>query len=316
MPSFFEKIHKLPPTWCSVLIGIALLLLQYWQGGLSENTQLFIFVFLILSTGIPHGALDHLIQKRTDEKSSKKHNFMLFLVKYIGIMLVYLSLWLMSPSLGLLLFLVISAWHFGETDVEKAPQQHLVWTATRLVYGFGILLILFLSHAQEIDPGIKRMMGNQENGMMVWSWISQNTSIVLGLIFLLFIVLFLSAQKSFFVPFDKNRILRLGLIVLLSLKLPFLVAFALYFGGWHAFCAFDNIHIYLKKGYPNLSFRFVYIQSLPFTALAVVFLGAFLYYCAHFTQHHDPYVVLFIFISIITLPHLVIANQMNHGILD
>ena len=95
--------------------------------------------------------------------------------------------------------------------------------------------------------------------------------------------------------------------------LPLLPAFALYFGGWHALCAFDNIHNYLRKDYPTLSFKLVYLKTLPFTFLAIVFLCAFLWYCNIYTQFFDPFPILFIFISLITLPHLIIAHQMNNG---
>ena len=307
----FNKIIKIP-TWITVFLGVLLLFLQYFQGSLPQNIQIIFFVSLILLTGIPHGALDHLIQEATDKKLNRVYDAKLFLLKYLLIMALYALTWYWFSGLSLMIFLIISAWHFGETDLEKAPQNALIWSFTRLIYGFYILAFILLMHLDEVRPIVDRMVGNQKSIMTFWNFITLNVKQILYLLGLSFTTIFIVAQSEFLIQFDKIRIFRLCLILLISAYLPLLPAFALYFGGWHALCAFDNIHDYLRKDHPTLSFKLIYFKTLPLTILSIIFLCTFLWYAQVYTQQFDPFSILFIFISLITLPHLIIAHQMNH----
>jgi beta-carotene 15,15'-dioxygenase len=309
-----QLIHTLlkVPTWITVFIGLVLLFWQYFQGSLPQNIQIIFFVSLILLTGIPHGALDHLIQEATDKKFNRTYDTKMFLLKYLMIMALYGLAWYCFSGLSLAVFLLISAWHFGETDLEKAPQNALIWSFTRLIYGLYILAFILLTHLNEVRPIVEKMIGNQETAMAFLNFVTSNVKQILYLLGLSFTTIFIVAQSKFLIQFDKIRILRLSIILIISAFLPLLPAFALYFGGWHALCAFDNIHDYLRKDYPTLSFKLVYFKTLPLTLLSIFFLCAFLWYCHIYTQDFDPFPILFIFISLITLPHLIIAHQMNH----
>lgn len=306
------KVFVKTPTWLTVLLGLILLIWQFFQGSLPQNIQVIFFASLILLTGIPHGALDHLIQEATDKKLNKKYYFSGFIIKYILIMALYALAWFWFSGLSLLTFLIISAWHFGETDLEKVPKNALIWSFTRLIYGFYILAFILLTHIEEVRPIVNKMVENQTNMIIFWNFVNLNVKQILYLLGLSFTTIFIVAQSEYLVKFDKIRTLRLGLILVLSAWLPLLPAFALYFGGWHALCAFDNIHDYLRKDHPDLTFKLVYLKSLPFTFVAAIFLCGFILYNNLYVHHFDPFPILFVFISLITLPHLLIAHQMNH----
>ena len=306
------KIFVKTPTWLTVLLGLILLIWQFFQGNLSQNVQVIFFVSLILLTGIPHGALDHLIQESTDKKQNKKYHFSGFIFKYMLIMALYALVWFLFSGFSLLLFLIISAWHFGETDLEKVPKNSLIWSFTRLIYGFYVLAFILLTHIDEVRPIVNKMVDNQIYMMVFWNFIKLNVNQILYLLGLSLTTIFIIAQSQYLVKFDKIRILRLSIILLLSVWLPLLPAFSLYFGGWHALCAFDNIHNYLRKDHPGLTLKLVYLKSLPFTFVAIIFLCGFVMYSNFYIHHFNPFPILFIFISLITLPHLIIAHQMNH----
>lgn len=300
------------PTWITVILGILLLLWQSYQGALSQNIQVAFFITLILSTGIPHGSLDHLIQEANDKRQNKVYSFAKFTVKYLLLMVVYGLAWYWFSGISLMIFLIISAWHFGETDLENVPLQSRIWSFTRLFYGFYILAFILLTHVEEVNPIVQQMIIGQKNALIFWKFIQVNVKQILYLFGLVFSTIFIIAQSEYLVKFDKLRILRLILIFIFTIYLPLLPAFALYFGGWHALCAFDTIHGYLKKDHPSFTFKSVYLRALPFTIIAIIFLSVFLWYCKNYTQVYNPYPILFIFISLITLPHLVVANQMNN----
>ena len=104
MKSQFLTIFIKTPTLITILLGLILLIWQYFQGVLSQNIQIFFFISLILLTGIPHGALDHLIQEATDKKLNRVYNFKIFSVKYLFIMLSYALTWYFFSGLSLLYF--------------------------------------------------------------------------------------------------------------------------------------------------------------------------------------------------------------------
>ena len=129
------------PTWISIIIGIILLLWQQITGELTYGVQLLFFIFFIVTTGIPHGAIDHLVEKETLKRENKIFGFNFFLLKYLLYILFYGLMWYFLPSMSLLFFLIISAEHFGETDIEKTPPI-LLWYLTRFSFGCFILLWL------------------------------------------------------------------------------------------------------------------------------------------------------------------------------
>lgn len=302
---------KNTPTIITIFLGIFLLTFQIFRGELPPNLQMIFFGCFILTTGIPHGALDHLIQKHAYSKLKIEFSFMKFLVKYLLIMLFYGLLWYYFSGLGFIIFIIISAWHFGETDIEGVPNGNLFWNFIRLIYGVYILAFIILIHNAEASPVVKQMLGGYPNELLVWNSVQVNAKQILYLMGLVLVTFFMVAQSYSYVSFDKFRIARLLTILVLTIWLPLIPAFVLYFAGWHALCAFDNTFDFLKKGQSSITFRFLYLNSMPFTILAIIFLSAFLWFCKNYTNHIDPIAILFIFISLITLPHLLITNQMN-----
>jgi Brp/Blh family beta-carotene 15,15'-monooxygenase len=77
----------------------------------SHWIEMSLFALILLVVGIPHGAIDHLISNPVFEIRS----FKFFLMKYISLIGLYLIVWYFFPLLALLAFLVMSAYHFGQT---------------------------------------------------------------------------------------------------------------------------------------------------------------------------------------------------------
>ena len=103
-----------------------------------------VLVVGLFVVGIPHGAMDHM----TEALSKNKRITVSFVLKYLSLMAAVYLLWLFSPSIALLSFLLYSAWHFGETDTEEwgiqSPFIGMLW-GTLLFVG------LFTSHVEELQ---------------------------------------------------------------------------------------------------------------------------------------------------------------------
>ena len=80
------------------------------------NFEPIIFcLVLILILGISHGALDNVKGKKLLRLFGYKSSFSFYLI-YIIISLLIVFLWLLFPDTILLLFLIVSAYHFGKED--------------------------------------------------------------------------------------------------------------------------------------------------------------------------------------------------------
>ncbi|MFM9074762.1 MAG: Brp/Blh family beta-carotene 15,15'-dioxygenase, partial [Bacteroidota bacterium] len=93
--------------------------------------------------GIPHGAVDNLL----DLEPESRQNIMIFLTRYVSLMVAMLLIWLVSPSNGLALFILYSGWHFGESDLRRLGGFR---SFPALISGTTLLLAMLCSHPQEI----------------------------------------------------------------------------------------------------------------------------------------------------------------------
>jgi beta-carotene 15,15'-dioxygenase len=301
------------PTLVSIAAGCLLLIWQLFVGELPPPLQMAFFAVFILFTGIPHGAIDHLVEKETAERQQKSFNLLGFLSKYLLTMGIYAGAWFVLPSLSLLFFLLISAWHFGETDIENAPPTAL-WNAARFSFGCFILSWILLFHAVEVTPILERISQNNDAVQAVWLLCVGFKEVILIAFAVATGMFSYFANKKNTLNFDKMRLIRLASIVLLTYFLPLLPAFGLYFGGWHALCSFDNIHHYLLSRNTKTSEASIlktWSKTLGFTLLAMSFLAFATWFWLRFYHTWDALPLLFIFLSLITLPHLNVMHRMS-----
>jgi beta-carotene 15,15'-dioxygenase len=301
------------PTLVSIVAGCLLLFWQQMTGELDPSVQIAFFAFFILFTGIPHGAIDHLVEKETAERQQKSFNLFAFLAKYLLTMGFYAAAWFVLPSLSLLFFLLISAWHFGETDIENAPPTPL-WNTARFSFGCFILSFILLFHAVEVTPILERISRNNDNVQAVWQFFVADKDIILIAFAAATGIFSFFANKKNAINVDKMRLARLMAIVALTYFLPLLPAFGLYFGGWHALCSFDNIHHYLmsqNSKNAEVSLLKTWSKTLGFTLLAISGLAFATWFWLRFYHTWDALPLLFIFLSLITLPHLNVMHRMS-----
>ncbi|MBC8153781.1 MAG: Brp/Blh family beta-carotene 15,15'-dioxygenase [Bacteroidetes bacterium] len=302
------------PTYLTIVAGLLLVSYQQWVGPLPILTQLAFCVGLLLIAGIPHGALDHLIEQERSIRQGKPFSLPFFILKYLLLIAAYGVGWLFFPVLSLVVFLLISAWHFGETDLEHAPGTAL-WSLARFASGSFVLAFILLTHTTETTPILARIVQNDPQSLQIWQGAaSQPAGVLVGLAALT-LVLTATAYRRQPIPVDGGRLGRLGLVLLLTWPLPLLPAFVLYFGGWHALSSFGTIRSYLRvSAFSRQSVWKLWLQSMPLTIAAFGFLGACTIVWYRYTPQFDPLPSLFILLSTITLPHIQVMNKLNNYI--
>lgn len=102
---------------------------------------------------------------------------------------------MVAPTLSLVVFLFISAWHFGETDLPNAPKT-LYWSIVRLLLGGFILAFILLTHAPDATPIILRLVRGNVVAVQVWQWLCEHAGLVLRAWFTQVLVLSMLASEQ------------------------------------------------------------------------------------------------------------------------
>ena len=243
-----------------------------------EYAELSIYALIgigLFLVGIPHGAMDH----KTGLFSDNKKINLSFIFKYLGVMSVAYLVWLISPTGALVTFILYSAWHFGETDIQE-------WKINSRFIGFiwGLLMFsaLFFSHVSELNVILKALSVQQLPLELPW----------LGLFLWSLIISFLLARLHQSLPW-----LLLTCFLALSYWMPLVMAFAIYFVFHHSWSGWKHLRTSFKVSNWSL-----FKTALPFN------LGAFVLFVVLFlnTRMGWDYNIaqIFIFISCISLPHI------------
>lgn len=269
-------------TFCLLFLTILLIALNSHPFVQSIIGYSILLVGMI-AVGLPHGAVDHLI-------SSKGLNTQItpkFVLTYLGLMTVMGVLWFIFPNATLLTFLLFSALHFGQADIKSWGLNQ----NTSILWGFCVLLFILGTHLSETNEILSSMS-------------SLSLPLSVSPIFLAPWVIYAIVKKR------KNMLLTLIWIVLTS-KLPLILAFGIYFIGQHSLISWNQLNNYLEmKG------KSVWLKSLPFQIGAWLILV--LFFLAENHSYHFPkpgilntsntWGVFFIFISCISMPHSIYMN--------
>ena len=93
----------------------ALFLIYQAFSAITLEQQLVYASFFILFFGIPHGAIDHVLFFKKKSMTQLK-----FYGLYLGLIVLFVLLWLKFPVISFIFFLILSAFHFGESQFIDA----------------------------------------------------------------------------------------------------------------------------------------------------------------------------------------------------
>ena len=285
---------------------------------LNATFQWIFFAALVFIIGVPHGALDLYVQQMSDQLSGKTSRTFIFLAKYCSLIIMYAVAWYLFPVIAFLLFLIISCIHFGETDTRYFSSSAANNKAVGFLYGAALLAVLLLPHFKEVTVVLQQLLPRLRQLPAFIMFVQKQTPLILGIsiLTLVTIVVIRLAEKNM----AGVVIAPLLLAVLLACcsVLPLLPAFALYFVGWHSIISLQQVGMYIKSGntkYNHQNFVLPLLKKgLPFSALAMsgLIIACFLF--QHFSLSVKPLPVVLIFLSLITLPHLQVMNELNKHI--
>ena len=281
---------------------------------ISEENQIIIFAFTIILTGIPHGSLDFYLAKENQIANNRRFSPTKFYINYLLNMLLFAILWYFFPYFSVLIFLLISAFHFGEIDFVNKGKAQVSWYFSS---GYGLFIILYIlgSHLENslqiLSYLIPDFSISAESILLIKSVIKWMT-----IIFFATTVAFNISKKS--ISLDSKLFIffinQTFCILLIINLLPFYLAFAFYFGVWHSLLSFEAILQSLKLESDTDGLKTLILKAIPFSVVSLIGLLIVIYF--GYNGHNIPQIVslLFVGIAVLTLPHFqVFSKALNNN---
>ena len=280
-------------------------------GANSMGWQIIVAV-LALAIGIPHGALDHLV---TLPKSSPK-KMTLFIAVYVAVAVVAVIAILKFSVIGFIVVLFMSAIHFGIGDAafinEIDRRSQTKASLNRYLYipaaGFTPVFIPLVNSAStdalaQVNPAL--IDWHQGFDMQILFGVS---------IFTTCAIVVLAFKKRL------RESLDLSLLLALSLLTPPLIAFAVYFGCWHAMRHTARLTLSLPRCIENLdqgmlrkAFMNAVIPGLPALVGTFIIAGGLALSRQDFSD--EFFWMALVVVWALTVPHMAVTAKLDRAAL-
>lgn len=293
----------------AVIVSLAAIALTFFSAeAMAMITPLLLFISVVV-LGIPHGAIDHIVAARVYGLNETLKGHLLFYTSYLFVMLLVGLLWLVFPIGGMVFFLMISIYHFGQADMVSLINPNSKFSAL-FAWSRGLLVIgiIIFGHPEVSLPIIETAIRSEPGW---FGFLYENARLFyFGVLFLYFIsfgIIFFSG--GLLVTKMRFILESMLLIALLTFTGP-LVSFAIYFALWHSAGHVHEMMEYFRGKGENITVGKFYRLATPFTAVSL--LGLLLLFFVHqaYAFGDEMISLLFILISVLTLPHMFVVDRM------
>ena len=301
-------------NFSSASVAAAIFLSVLFSGFLGKETmgwQIALAIFA-LAIGIPHGALDHLITLPKNEPKKMA----IFIAIYVAVAIIAVIGILKFNIVGFILVLLMSAVHFGigdtafinEIDKRSASRAKLLRSVYIPAAGFTPVFIPLVNSAStdalaKVNPSLI----NWHQGL------DQEILTVVTSFAVISIVVLLITRRV-------REAIDLTLLLALALITPPLIAFAVYFGCWHAMRHTARLTLSLPVTRQNLSegklkkaFLNAVIPGLPALVGTLVVAGGLALSGKDFTD--DFFWMALVVVWALTVPHMAVTAKLDKAAL-
>jgi len=303
-------------TFSSAIVAIAIaasIAFSSWLGADSLNWQVVMAV-VALAIGIPHGAVDHLV---TLPKSAP-WKMAIFVVIYVAIALAAIWSILQWNVWGFIAVVIMSATHFGIGDSAFISElNHLkgntssklpVWAYAPAAGLLPVVIPLVNSRSTEALTKVNAELINWHYGY------TSEIQIAVAAIATLSAMALITRERY-------RDLLDVALLATLASVAPPLVAFAVYFGCWHAMRHTARLTSLLprsldayERNNSRRAFVLAVIPGLPALAGTLIFV-ALLAGFSH-TNVSDTFLWLtLVTIWALTVPHMIVTAKLDRAAL-
>ena len=280
----------------SLFLGTLKYELNYWETGTSFLNILCLF--LILTIGISHGALDHLKGYKLLDKYKITNNVIFYLI-YLLIGSVFIFLWLVFPSFTLLFFLIVAIYHFGKEDLIYSDKPNFF---KFFLLGSPIILAPLSFHFEETLNIFKILYIENQNFInALYFFEEKNIFTILLILFLVFGLYFTGSENM------KQFLLEKAGIIILNFTCHPLIAFTIYFCFLHSIRHSFKLSSELNEKDFKKGFREFLNKALPLTLVtAILFIVCVIILTNYYVLNEAIYKVIFIGLASLTFPHILL----------
>ncbi len=269
----------------------------------NHKSQIFVGFLLIFTFGILHGANDLQLIDKIDVLKDKKNSTLRILIYYIMFVLLGILSFYIFPLVALILFIIVSAYHFGEQQWQKLPNDLPIFTLIlyRFLYGFVILSLLFVFHTIQVQNIISTITTFKIPVGYFWEILKAS-----GIAFI-FISCFLYWKL---LKIRKKLLLEFFHLIVFAIifKSSSLIwGFAIYFVVWHSIPSIID-QIKFLNGSVSKKHFLSYCKAAGVYWFVSILGIAFIYLVFNDEQLFNA--VFFSFLAAITFPHVLVITKM------
>lgn len=228
-------------------------------------------------------------------------------------MLFYGVAWWLFPTLSLIAFIVMAAFHFGEIDWPLRRNTSLD-SALYTIYGFLLITFILTSHISSAAPILETIVRKTLSAAF---WLEWGTLLFPYSCFLLSLsitsLLFLHARLGWNRKVLYQFLLQSLILVSIIYWLPLYLSFGFYFGLWHSFISFDLIRKQLKLTNDWPGWSFMIKKAIPYTTIAWIGIVVLIFISGIFVTEWFVLSNLFTGIAVLTLPHMQVFTKIKFG---
>ena len=260
------------------------------------DISLGLALFVVLLFGVPHGAFDIIFLKTVAKTISKKHWVwvtLLLMLAYIVTIITVIVCWYNLPLLMMLIFFCLSTIHFGDI-VSLNEMDHKLARLSCITYGGLVTIFLPLLHWKQLEPIFSSLLfGHVVN----FEW-------CLNIAFIIWVMCFGRYLKYAWQSMPLHEHVALIGTILFFILMPPLLAFVIYFCGYHS----PKHFMHMFKMNPNL------IREEGLVCLVILCLTWVASFWVYFnlvqimSVFNSSAYLLFIGLFALTVPHMLLVD--------
>ena len=308
----FLKVRKYSRWAVGVAIIASFIFAQLIES--SDNTWQVAIALLALAVGIPHGALDHLVT--LPKSSALKMSLFIFIYVAVAILAVFAILtWSVAGFIGVV---AMSAIHFGIGDaafiseIDRRTASPKRFPRYSYAVAGGALSVIIPLVSDDSSAALERV----NSDLIDWHQ-GLNAELFLWTIAIFAVVLLRLLQRR-----RLQDAIDLSLLYLLAITAPPLVAFAVYFGCWHAMRHTARLTLVLPRsqkafaeGKSGSAFKNAIWPGIPALVGTFIVAGLTILFRGDSLSNQFLWITLVI-VWALTVPHMAVTARMDRKALS
>jgi len=267
-----------------------------------ESFELILGFVLIFTFGMIHGSNDLLIVNKILTNIKHYSKFTL-LTAYLLIVSIAVLFFYWMPSLAMILFILFSAYHFGEQHWEHlfSKSKRLLKSAFYFSYGMFILFLLFTFN----DAGVKLIVFEITEYEIANLYSKIVLAILSSFIGLVLVIEFLAKRLS--IEVILKELFTLVVLAIIFSSSSLIWGFSIYFILWHSIPSLIEQITFIYGDVKTDSTLKYCKAALPYWIISLV--GMVVLYVI-FSSEKQFYSLFFAFIAAVTFPHAFVMLNM------